>query len=60
MYRDQLGLFRALVLYLQGNEGPEKETLKNFNFFPKKGRKTEPESFQDLCMNDIPIVKNLV
>ena len=59
-YNGNLCLFKALVLHLHGIGGLEEETSKMFTLFLEKIGGTKPASFQRVCMNDIPIVEDLV
>ena len=59
-YNDNLCLIRALALHLHGNGGLEEKTSEMFTLFLGKIGETNPASFQDVCMNDIPIVEDLV
>ena len=59
-YNDNHCHFRGLILYLHGNGGLEAETSKMFTLLLEKIRRTDPASFQDFCMIDIPIVEDLV
>ena len=51
-----LGLFRALVLHLHGNERLEGETSKLFNLFHEKTGGTDPSNFRGVCMEDFAAV----
>ena len=51
-YNDNLCLFRALALHLQGNQRLEEETLKLFNLFINKLDGLNPNRFQGVNMND--------
>ena len=59
-YKDNLCLFRALVLHLHGNERLEEETSKLFNLFLVSSTNPEPSKFQGVCMDDFPSVEDIV
>ena len=59
-YNDSLCLFRALALYLHGNEKLEEETSKNFNLFLNNCGEGDPSKFQGVHMTDIPKVEDLL
>ena len=59
-YKDNLCLFRALVLHLHGNERLEEETSKLFNLFLVNSTNPDPSKFQGVCMDDIPSVEDIV
>ena len=59
-YKDNLCLFRALALYLHGNERLEEETSKLFNLFLVNSTNPDPSKFQGVCMDDIPSVEDIV
>ena len=59
-FNDILCLFRALALHLHENGRLEEEISKMFTLLLQKLGGTIPASFQGLCMNDIPIVEDLV
>ena len=59
-YRDNLCLFRALALHLNGNERLEEETSKLFNLFLVNSTNPDPSKFQRVCMDDIPSVEDIV
>ena len=58
-YNDDLCLFRALALHLNGNELLEEETSKVFNLFINKMDGLSADQFQGVHMNDIPIFEDL-
>ena len=51
---DNLCLFRALALYLHGNEELEEETSKIFNLFLNNCGEADASKFQGVHMTDIP------
>ena len=59
-YNDNLCLFRALALHLQGNQRLEEETSKLFNLFVNKMDGLSPNQFQGIHMNDIPTAEDLL
>ena len=59
-YNDNLCLFRALVLHLQGNEKREKKTSKLFNLFLVNSTNPDPSKILGVCMDDIPSVEEIV
>ena len=59
-YEDNLCLFRALALHMHGNQRLEEETSKLSNFFINKMDGLTPNQFQEINMNDIPIVEDLL
>ena len=59
-YNDNLFLFRALALHLHGNEKLEEETNKLFNCYLEKKGGIEPATFQGVCVDDIPLVEDLI
>ena len=59
-YKDNLCLFRALALHLNGNERLEEETSKLFNLFLINSTNPDPSKFQGVCMDDIPSVEDIV
>ena len=59
-YKDNLCLFRALALHLQGNERLEEETSKLYNLFVFNSTNPDPSKFHGVCMDDIPSVENIV
>ena len=59
-YNDNLCLFRALVLHLDGTQRLEEETSKMFNLFINKMDGLSADQFQGVHMNDIPIVEDLL
>ena len=58
-YNDNLCLFRALALHLQGNQRLEEETSEIFNSLINKMDGLSPNQFKGVHMNDIPIVEDL-
>ena len=58
-YNDNLCLFRALALYLHGNEKLEEETSKIFNLFLNNSEEGDVSKFQGVHLNDIPKVEDL-
>ena len=58
-YNDNLRLFRALALHLQGNEKLEEKTSKSFNLFLNNCGEGDPSKFQGVHMTDIPKVEDL-
>ena len=58
-YNDNLCLFRALVLHLQGNQRLEEETSKLFDLFIEKTSGTDPTNFQGYCMEYIAAVEDI-
>ena len=59
-YNDNLCLFRALALHLNGNEKLEEETSKIFNIFLNNCEKREPSKIQGVHMTDIPKVEEML
>ena len=59
-YNDNLCLFRALALHLHGTQRLEEEMSKLFNLFINKMDGLNPNQFQGVHMNDIPIVEDLL
>ena len=59
-YNDNLCLFRALALYLHGNQLLEEETSKIFNLFINKMDGLSTGQFQGVHMNDSPFVEDLL
>ena len=59
-YNDNLCLFRALPLHLQGTQRLEEETSKLFNLFINKMDGLSAHKFQGVHMDDIPIVEDLL
>ena len=59
-YYDNLCLFRALALHLNGTHRMEGETPKLFNSFIIKMDGLTPSQFQGVHMNVIPIVEDLL
>ena len=59
-YNDNLCLFRALALYLYGNQRLEGQTSKIFNLFIIKTDELSTDQFQGVHMNDIPFVEDLL
>ena len=57
-YKDNLCLFRALALHLNGNERLEEETSKLFNLFLINSTNPDPSKFQGVCIDDIPSVED--
>ena len=58
-YKDNLCLFRALVLHLHGNDKRlEEETSNVFNHFLINSTNPDPSNFQGVCMDDIPSVED--
>ena len=59
-YNDNLCLFRALALHLHGTQRLEGETSKLFRLFIKKVDGLSADHFQEVHMNDIPIIEDLL
>ena len=59
-YNDNLCLFRALALHLHGNEKLEENTSELFNLYVQNKDGVDPSTFQGVCMDDIPLVEDLV
>ena len=59
-YNDNLCLFRALALYLHGNEKLEEETSKIVNLFLNNCGEGDPSKFQGVHMTDIPKIEDLL
>ena len=59
-YNDNLCLFRALALHLQGTQRLEEETSKLFILFINKMDGLSANHFQGVHMNDIPTVEDLL
>ena len=59
-YSDNLCLFRALALHLNGTQRLEEETSKIFNLFIKKMDGLTADQFQGVHKNDKPIVEDLL
>ena len=59
-YNDNLCLFRALALHLDGTQRLEEETSKLFILFINKMDGLSPNQSQEVHMNDIPIVEDLL
>ena len=59
-YNDNLCLFRALALHLNGNQRLEEQTSKIFNLFISKMDGLSADQFQAVHMNDIPFVEDLL
>ena len=60
-YKDNLCLFRALILHLHGNDKSlDEETSKFLNLFLINSTNPEPFLFQGGCMDDIPSVEDIV
>ena len=57
---DNLCLFRALALSLQGNVNLEEKISKLFNLFLSNGGEGVPSNFRSIDMNDIPKVEDLL
>ena len=57
---DNFCLFRAVALYLFGNERLEEETSNYFNLFLINSTNPDPAKFQGVCMDDIPSVEDIV
>ena len=57
---NNLGLFHALALSLQGNQRLEEDFSKNFISFIKRMDGLSPNQFKGVHMNDIPRVKDLL
>ena len=59
-YKDNLCLFRAPSVHLQGNERLEQKTSKLFNVFLINSTNLDPPKFQAVCMDDIPSVEDII
>ena len=59
-YDDSLCLFRALALHLYGKGWLEGKTSIFFNPFLETSGRTDPATFQCVCMNDVPPVEDLL
>ena len=59
-YIDNLCLFRALALQLNGNKKLEEETSKSFKHFLKKSEDGDVSKFQGVHLNDIPKIEDLL
>ena len=59
-YNDNLCLFRALALFVHGNQRMEEETSKFFNSYINKMYGLSADQFQGVHMNDIPSVADLL
>ena len=59
-YNDNLCLFRALALHLDGNQRLEEETSKLFKFVINKKDGLSSNQFRRVHMNDIPTVEDLL
>ena len=59
-YNDNLCLFRALALQINGNHRLEEETPKLFNLFINKLDGLTADQFRSVHMNDIPFVEDLL
>ena len=59
-YNDNLCLFRALALHMNGNQRLEEEISKLFNFFIKKMDELSAEQFQGVQLNNILFVEHLL
>ena len=55
-YNDNLCLFRALALYLHGNEKLEEEVSKIFNLFLNNSGQGDVSKLQGVHLNDLPKV----
>ena len=60
LYKDNLCLFRALALHLQGNERLESTTSEIFSLIFEKTGGTYPANFRVVCVEDIAIVEDIV
>ena len=58
--QDNLCLFRVLSLHLHGIGGLKEDTSKMFNLFLEKIRRSDPSSFQSVCMIDTQYMADLV
>ena len=59
-YKDNLCLFRAPALHMHGTQRLKEETSKLFILFIDKMDGLNPNQFQGVHMNDIPIVEDLL
>ena len=59
-YNDNLCLFRALALHLQGTQQLEEETSKLFNVFINKMDGLSADQFQGVHMNHIPFIEDVL
>ena len=59
-HNDILCLLGTLALHLHGNGSLEEKTSKNITLFSEKVGGSIQASFQASCMNDIPIIGDLV
>ena len=59
-YNDNLCLFRAVSLYLFGNDRLEEETSKIFNIFLNNCGEADPSKFQGVHLTDIPKVEEML
>ena len=59
-YNDNLCLFRALVVHLNGNEKLEGETSKSFNLFLNNSEEGDVLKFQGVLLIEIPKVEGLL
>ena len=59
-YNDNLCLFRALALHLQGNEKLDEETSKTFNRFLNNSEERDPSKIQGVHMIDIAEVEEML
>ena len=58
-YNDNLCLFRAPALPLNGNQRLEEQTSKSFNLFMSRMYGLSPNQFQRIHINDITLVEDL-
>ena len=59
-YNENLCLFRALALHLNGNEKLEEETSKIFNLFLNSSEEEDISKFRGVHLNEIPKVEDLL
>ena len=59
-YKDNICLFRALALHLNGNERLEGETSEIFELFLNICEEADPSKFQGVHMTDIPKVEEML
>ena len=59
-YDDNLCIFRAFALHLQGNQQLEETNSKMFNLFINKMDRLNADQFQGVQMKDLPIVEDLL
>ena len=59
-FKDNLCLFRALAVYLHGNEKLEDETSKIFKLFFNNSEEGDVSKIQGALLNDIPKVEDLL